>query len=160
VGHDHTLTATIRDLAGEPRHGVPVAFQVEAGPDTGAAGLCSFDPFCTTDIDGAVSFTYAGQGGPGVDRISASYEDPELGVVEAGPVLTFWDEDCNQNEVADTCDLDCEGFSGLCAAYEACGASDDANGDGQGVPDAGGWARLRPRFAPNGPLWLRRRSSP
>jgi len=47
--------------------------------------------------------------------------------------LKFWDEDCNANDVADTCDVDCAGVSGLCAEVIGCGSSSDENGDG--VPD-------------------------
>jgi hypothetical protein len=131
VGQDHTVVATVADEAGNPVSGVTVAFSVDAGPNAGAAGTCTFDPGCATDADGAVFFTYTGAGGPGIDRITASAELEGLGEIASNEVFKAWDEDCNQNEIADRCDVDCAGFDGLCgeAFVGFCGMSADANGD-------------------------------
>ena len=47
--------------------------------------------------------------------------------------MKFWDVDCNQNNIADTCDIACSGFEGLCGNVIGCGLSGDENSDG--VPD-------------------------
>jgi hypothetical protein len=132
-GQDHTVTAMLEDTLGAPQAGVPVTFSVVSGPNAGASGVCTFNADCTTDANGAVFFTYPSNGAAGVDTIEASFVDAEGDTVTSSPVLKFWDADCNQNDVADTCDLDCDGFAGLCAGVPSCGASSDGNGDG--VPD-------------------------
>lgn len=35
-------------------------------------------------------------------------------------MLSFWDLDCDENGVADTCDVGCAGFGGRCGAIAAC----------------------------------------
>jgi hypothetical protein len=132
-GQDHTVTAMVEDALGAPQAGVAVTFAVVSGPNAGASGTCSFNADCTTDANGAVFFTYTGNGTVGVDTIEASFVDGGGNTVVSNSVLKFWDDDCNQNDVADTCDLDCGGFGGLCGSAGSCGTSSDANGDG--VPD-------------------------
>jgi hypothetical protein len=135
-GEDHTVTAVVRDEAGDPVQGVLVDFSVGSGPNAGAIGECSVNTDCTTDADGMVLFTYTGAGGPGVDQITAAFqpEGPAPRVV-SNVAFKFWDADCNENQVADSCDIDCGGFEGLCGQgfVGVCGLSADANGDG--VPD-------------------------
>ncbi|MGH3118531.1 MAG: Ig-like domain-containing protein [Gaiellales bacterium] len=133
VGEDHTVTATVRDANGNPRSGVLVTFSIDAGPNAGATGECSPDPDCSTDANGMVSFTYAGDGGRGVDEISASFVDDQGSTRVSNTALKFWDADCNENDIADTCDVDCGGFDGKCREVVGCGGSSDVNGDG--VPD-------------------------
>lgn len=69
VGTDHTVTATVKNSAGDPQAGVTVTFDVTAGPDTGATGTG------TTDADGKAEFTYTNNENPGTDTIEASFED-------------------------------------------------------------------------------------
>jgi hypothetical protein len=75
VGEDHTVTATLTDLLGEPQQGIPVGFSVESGPNAGASGVCAVNADCTTDTAGRVSFTYGGVGGVGTDQIRACFTD-------------------------------------------------------------------------------------
>jgi hypothetical protein len=132
-GGTHTVTASVRDEAGDPVEGVVVAFSFDAGPNMGAAGACTFNADCTTDENGMVFFTFASDGRMGVDEISASIVDVSGATVVSNTGLKFWDDDCNQNDVADTCDIECTGFGGLCAEAVGCGLSADGNGDA--VPD-------------------------
>jgi hypothetical protein len=133
VGQDHEVIAVV-ECGDEPKPAVTVSFTVDAGPNTGSTGSCTPNPDCTTDAGGTVSFTYAGDGGSGADRITASFVLDEDGeTITSDPAFKFWDEDCNKNDVADTCDLSCVGFDGSCTGYPGCGASSDVNQNG--VPD-------------------------
>jgi hypothetical protein len=76
IGEDHTVTATVSDLAGDPVAGAEVSFEVTAGPNAGDTGAG------TTDANGQASFTYTGDGGTGTDTIEACFtpvqETPEV----------------------------------------------------------------------------------
>ena len=78
VGEDHTVTAIVTDLLGNPQPGINVTFEVISGPNTGENGTNMTDP------SGQASFTYTGDGGIGEDKIIACF------VNEAG------DEVCSQ----------------------------------------------------------------
>jgi hypothetical protein len=135
-GRVHTVTSLVTDADGIPISGVGVRFEVVAGPNAGVGndgGECAPLTDCTTDHAGQISFSYSGVGGAGVDEIVASIINDDAGVIESNRALQFWDVDCNENAVADTCDVDCGGFSGACADAPACGGSNDHDGDG--VPD-------------------------
>jgi hypothetical protein len=123
-GADHTVTLQI---VGSDVAGIEVDFSVLSGPNAGASGSD------TSDADGLATFTYTGSGGIGVDEIQASFEDPDGDTIESNIALKFWDEDCQPNDVPDTCDIDCGGFDGLCSEFAGCGGSQDENGDG--TPD-------------------------
>ena len=123
---DHTVTATVEDNSGVPQAGVFVDFLVDTGPNAGASGME------TTNASGEASFTYTGTGGPGRDAIGATFVNPQ-GVDIACDGEKFWDADCNENGIPDTCDLDCAGFGGDCGTFIDCGMSLDD--DGNGVPD-------------------------
>ncbi|MDH3524162.1 MAG: hypothetical protein OES32_11295 [Acidobacteriota bacterium] len=124
-GTDHTVTLQI---TGSDVEGIAVDFLVLSGPNGGEFGSD------TSDADGIATFTYTGSGGIGVDRIQATFDVPEgLTVFESNIALKFWDEDCQPNDIPDTCDIDCGGFDGDCAEFAGCGGSADTNGDG--VPD-------------------------
>lgn len=73
VGDDHTVTATLTDLLGNPQPAIVVTFTVLSGPNAGALGTCTVNGDCSTDASGQVSFTYAGGGGVGTDRIEACF---------------------------------------------------------------------------------------
>ena len=60
----HTVTATLTELA-VAIEGVEVSFLVTAGPNSGDAGMGS------TDALGMATFDYTGDGGPGIDAITA-----------------------------------------------------------------------------------------
>lgn len=64
---DHTLTAVITDLKGNPIAGVDVTFTVTAGPNAGETDTV------TTDVNGEATFTYNGDSGPGMDQILACF---------------------------------------------------------------------------------------
>jgi hypothetical protein len=123
-GGSHTVSARVEDASGAPKPGAAVQFDVASGPNAGASGVCTFDPGCSTDADGYVYFTYDSNGAVGVDEITATSNG-----VGSNTVLGFWDADCNENEIADACDLSCDGFDGHCAAFAGCGSSADTNGD-------------------------------
>ena len=63
----HTVTATITDLKGTPLPGILVTFTVVSGPNAGDSGTD------TTDASGEATFTYTGDGGPGMDQIQACF---------------------------------------------------------------------------------------
>ena len=67
IGSDHTVTAHITDLFGDPSPDVAVTFKVTDGPNTlnGDAD--------TTDANGEATFTYTGDGGAGTDTIQACF---------------------------------------------------------------------------------------
>jgi hypothetical protein len=83
VGTTHTVTASVTstDSANHPMAGagVPVEFDVIAGPNAGKAshplntGCSTAD--CTTDSSGKVSWTYTSDGQPGTDTIRACFAD-------------------------------------------------------------------------------------
>jgi hypothetical protein len=63
VGTSHTVTATVRDAAGNPVQGVIVRFTV--------TGAVTTTGQCTTDAAGKCDFTYDGPTAPGADAITA-----------------------------------------------------------------------------------------
>jgi hypothetical protein len=137
VGTTHTVIATVTEDSA-PLEGAEVTFEVASGPNAADSGSD------TTDAAGEAEFTYTGDGGKGVDEIEASFVDSDDNVNASSPVLKFWDDDCQPNDVPDTCDIDCAGFGGECAIFDGstlqdgtvlgvCGASLDE--DGNQLPD-------------------------
>lgn len=123
-GTFHGLTATLVEAVApnDPIAGVNVTFTVISGPN---AGDSDSD---VTDVNGEATFSYLGDGGTGVDRIQATSPNPGgSGTLSTNIALKFWDLDCNQNSVPDTCDTDCSGFGGDCLLFPSCGTSPDAN---------------------------------
>jgi hypothetical protein len=90
VGEDHTVTATLTDLLGDPQSGILVTFNVISGPNTGVSGVCSVNSDCTSDENGEVSFTYTGPGGIGVDEIQACFINEAGEEVCSEPVTKEW----------------------------------------------------------------------
>jgi hypothetical protein len=123
-GTDHSVDL---EVLGTVVNDVDVEFDVISGPNVGDNGTD------TTDAAGIATFTYTGDGGIGVDEIQAFFDDEAGNPVESNVALKFWDNDCQPNDIPDTCDIDCEGFDGLCSEYDECGGSLD--NDGGGVPD-------------------------
>jgi hypothetical protein len=122
----HTVMATVRSEAGDPVPGIGVAFLVTSGPNAGEGDTAD------TDSAGMAEFSYFGDADAGVDQITASFVDIH-GDLQSDEATKFWDDDCNENVVPDTCDLDCGGFGASCNAFAGCGQSLDQTGDG--VPD-------------------------
>ena len=73
----HTITATLTEL-GEAIEGVPVGFLVATGPNAGD-GVVS-----VTDAAGMASFDYTGDGGPGLDTVTAWLDIDGNGAPDAG----------------------------------------------------------------------------
>jgi len=123
-GTYHDMTATLVEAVApnDPIAGVNVTFTVISGPNAGDSGID------TTDANGQAFFSYLGDGGSGVDRIQATSPNPGGGgTLTTNVALKFWDLDCNQNSVPDTCDTDCSAFDGDCLLFPSCGTSPDAN---------------------------------
>jgi len=71
TGTDHTVTATVIDLLGDPTADVSISFDVTDGPNVGDTGSD------TTDASGQATFTYTGDGGVGTDTIEACFLDEQ-----------------------------------------------------------------------------------
>ncbi len=81
------LTAKVTDGSpAVPVAGAPVVFTVVSGPNTGANGLCSPNPDCTTDANGQVTFSYPGINGVGADTVRAA-----TGASQATSTVTWID---------------------------------------------------------------------
>ena len=70
VGQSQTVMATLKNGNGTPLPGIPVTFQVTAGPNAGATGTTN-PANGLTDANGQVTFTYVGNGA-GTDTIVAT----------------------------------------------------------------------------------------
>lgn len=127
-GTSHTVSAVVLDALppNNPVPNVDVTFTVTTGPNAGATSVA------TTDGTGTATFTYTDGGPVGVDQIVGSFVSGG-NTITSTPVRKFWDLDCNLDNVPDSCNIDCAGFSGNCNAFLSCGGSADTNGDG--VPD-------------------------
>lgn len=90
VGTDHTVTATITDLLGEPQENIEVIFSVDSGPNVETNGTCSVNSDCTTDANGQVSFTYTGDGGIGTDQIKGCFTSATGQTVCSSLVTAEW----------------------------------------------------------------------
>jgi len=75
IGTPHTVCATIATNV-FPRIGVPVTFTISSGPN------------------GVACFTYVGNGGLGVDYITASYTDNHDHAITSGTVTKLWQGAC------------------------------------------------------------------
>lgn len=90
VGTTHTVTATLKDLLGNPQIGVLVTFTIVSGPNAGASGTCSANADCTTDANGQVSFTYTSDGNVGDDEIAAEFTADDGTIIESNKVKKEW----------------------------------------------------------------------
>jgi cysteine-rich repeat protein len=130
INTNHDMTAVLLQAVApnNPIPNVNVAFNVVSGPNAGKSGADATDP------GGEAEFSYLGDGGIGVDRIEATATDPSTSqVLTSNVAIKFWDTDCNNNSVPDSCDIDCNAFGGDCLLFAGCGQSADANSTG--VPD-------------------------
>jgi len=90
LGEDHTVVATLTDMLGEPQPGILVTFNITSGPNNGAAGACSSNADCTTDINGQVSFSYTGTGGIGTDQIMGCFTNQTGQIICSQTVTVEW----------------------------------------------------------------------
>jgi hypothetical protein len=77
VYQDHTVTATLTDEFGALQEGILVDFSIQSGPNTGAMGTCN-PVDCQSDVNGEVTFTYTGTGGPGADTIRGCFTNADM----------------------------------------------------------------------------------
>lgn len=87
VGTQHTVTALVQDVTGAPVVGIPVTFTVLAGPNAGDNGIG------ITNASGIATFSYVGDGGPGIDDIQACFEDSQQQQQCSNILHKVW-EDC------------------------------------------------------------------
>jgi hypothetical protein len=90
LGDDHTVTASLTDLVGNPQVGIEVSFAGLTGPNAGASGSCTVNVYCTTDANGEISFIYTGSGGEGIDEIGACFLNQAGVELSALPVTKEW----------------------------------------------------------------------
>jgi hypothetical protein len=90
VGEDHTVTATLTDLLGNPQPGILVTFEIVYGTHAGASGTCSPNADCTTDANGQVSFTYTGLYAGFHDEIVACFTDEAGSEVCSQIAIKYW----------------------------------------------------------------------
>ena len=84
VGEEHTVTATLTDLLGNPITDMTVNFNVVSGPNAGDTGSD------TTDTNGEATFNYTGDGGVGTDTIKACFSYSDGTKVCSQPVTKEW----------------------------------------------------------------------
>jgi len=83
VGQNHTVTATLKDLLGNPQSGISVTFTVTAGPSAGLTGTG------ITNADGQATFTYTSTSA-GIDQIQACFTNQAGGQVCSQVVTKEW----------------------------------------------------------------------
>ena len=126
LGDTHTVTAMVTEFDGTgfvPVAGRSITITVDSGPNAGqtVTGV--------SNAQGEVTFSYTGNVA-GVDVIGATCDDAQGDPQPAAnPGKKFWGDDCNDNGIPDTCDVDCNGFGGECGDFADCGLSVDVNGD-------------------------------
>ncbi len=87
IGTPHTVCATISTNV-SPFASVPVTFTISTGPN-------SVTNYSTvTDSNGVACFTYTGNGGPGLDYITASYMNNSDHIITSGTVTKLWQGAC------------------------------------------------------------------
>jgi hypothetical protein len=87
IGTPHTVCATLATNV-FPKANVPVIFTISSGPN-------SVTNYTTlTDSNGVACFTYVGNGGLGVDYITASYMNDHDQVITSGTVTKLWQGAC------------------------------------------------------------------
>jgi hypothetical protein len=84
VGNNNTIIATLSNDKESLLAGREVTFKVVSGPNTG------FTSMVITDANGKASFSYAGNGGIGIDNIQASFVDAGQKVIDSNLVTIEW----------------------------------------------------------------------
>jgi hypothetical protein len=88
-GSSYTVTAQLLDVnTRAPVAGQLIGFKVIAGPDTGATGVCSPDPTCTTGASGTVAWTFTTGRQAGDDTIQAFVDLNRNGIADVGEPQT------------------------------------------------------------------------
>jgi hypothetical protein len=87
IGTPHTVCATIATNV-VPRTNVLVTFTISSGPNA----VTNYST--VTDSNGVACFTYVGNGGLGLDYISASYINSLDQVITSGTVTKLWQGAC------------------------------------------------------------------
>lgn len=85
IGEEHTVTATVQDVAGAPIPAAQVTFNITSGPNAGMTHT-GF-----TDVNGQVSFSYVGNT-VGTDKIVASFINNQQQVVSSNTATKEWQE--------------------------------------------------------------------
>ncbi len=98
VGTSHTVTATLSDLLKNPIPGKQVSFNIKAGPNVAATGMCSPDVNCVTNTQGQVNFTYISNGTRGKDEIDACFYDNTNTLRCSQTVTKLWTIKCDINK--------------------------------------------------------------
>lgn len=88
VGTQHTMTAKLADLLGNPTPGTQVTFSIVSGPNAGILITCN-TANCVTDANGEVKFTYTSSK-VGTDTIEASFLNQGQ-VVKSQQATKKWD---------------------------------------------------------------------
>ncbi|MCX9077130.1 MAG: Ig-like domain-containing protein, partial [Candidatus Methanoperedens sp.] len=83
IGQNHTVTATLSDLLGDPQPNILVTFTVTAGPNVGVSDTD------TTDENGQATFDYS-SASAGTDVIVACFTDEAGNVICSQPVDKIW----------------------------------------------------------------------
>ena len=126
VDEEHTVTATLTDLLGNPQPGILVTFSVISGPNAGTTGTC-IPTDCKTDANGQVSFTYTGAGGVGIDEIKACFYDGAGNLICSQIVTKEWII-TNQPPIADAGDdqvVEQDSLGGASVTLNGSGSTDD-----------------------------------
>jgi hypothetical protein len=87
IGTTHTVCATLATNV-FPKANVPVTFTISSGPNA----VTNYTTL--TDSNGVACFTYMGNGGLGVDYITASYMNDHDQVITSGTVTKLWQGAC------------------------------------------------------------------
>jgi hypothetical protein len=87
VGTTHTVCATLATNV-NPRIGVPITFTISSGPNA----VTNYT--IATDTNGVACFTWAGNGGPGVDYVQATYIGEDGHTNHSNFSSKYWVTDC------------------------------------------------------------------
>jgi hypothetical protein len=123
VGDSHTVTAELRDSAGNPVPGAPIVFEV-----TGANTASGTD---TTDADGKATFTYTGTTA-GDDLITACLDGNASRACDAGEITDTaaktWEAGAPVDTTKPSCKLTAQGTDGSGKKYIEVTAEDNESG--------------------------------
>jgi hypothetical protein len=87
LGTTHTVCATLGTNV-NPRIGVPITFTIAGGPNA----VTNYTSL--TDTNGVACFTWTGNGGPGVDYVTATYVGEDGHTNQSNFASKYWVTDC------------------------------------------------------------------